>query len=283
MQDAGYLVSWISDRREAPILGSWILDHGQARSAITLILIFWADLRFTSLQGFLGIYEINYFWSVTITLITIVGLINCFNLVDGIDGLAAGVSSVSLIAMGVWFGIVGQNELMMISFILASALISFIPYNVYGHTNKIFLGDTGSLTIGFIIAYLILKFNQVNLSLPPEYMLKSAPAISIAIVFVPLFDTIKVFILRMAKGKHPFSPDKQHAHHTLLNLGLNHAQTSMYLVGLNAAFILIAFSASYLGTTALFFLLLIQGLVVFFIPSAIKRKKENKPIFRVIS
>ena len=145
MQDAGYLVSWISDRREAPILGSWILDHGQARSAIALIIIFWANLRFTSLQGFLGIYEINYFWSVTITLITIVGLINCFNLVDGIDGLAAGVSSVSLIAMGVWFGIVGQNELMMISFILAGALLSFIPYNVYGHTNKIFLGDTGSL------------------------------------------------------------------------------------------------------------------------------------------
>ncbi len=213
-----------------------------------------------------------------ITLITIVGLINCFNLVDGIDGLAAGVSSVSLLALGLWFGYVGQNELMMISFILAGSLLSFIPYNVYGHTNKIFLGDTGSLTIGFIIAYLILKFNQVNLSLPPEYVLKSAPAISIAIVFVPLFDTIKVFILRMAKGKHPFSPDKQHAHHTLLALGLNHAQASMYLVGLNAAFILIAFSASYLGTTALFFVLLIQGLVVFFIPSAIKRKKENKPI-----
>ncbi len=242
------------------------------------IIIFWANLRFTSLQGFLGIYEINYFWSVTITMITIVGLVNCFNLIDGIDGLAAGMSSLSLVALGLWFGIVGQNELMMISFILASALLSFIPYNIYGHSNKIFMGDTGSLTIGFIIAYLILKFNQVNLSLPPEYMLKSAPAISIAIVFVPLFDTIKVFILRMAKGKHPFSPDKQHAHHILLCLGLTHAQTSLYLVGLNAAFILIAFNASYLGTTALFFILLIQGMVVFFIPSAIKRKKENKPI-----
>ncbi|MEI6886474.1 MAG: MraY family glycosyltransferase [Bacteroidota bacterium] len=244
------------------------------------IIIFWANLRFTSLQGFLGIYEINYFWSVTITLITIVGLTNCFNLIDGIDGLAAGVSSVSLVAMGLWFGFVNQHELMMISFILASALLSFIPYNVYGHTNKIFLGDTGSLTIGFIIAYLVLKFNQVNLSLPPEYVLKSAPAISIAIVFVPLFDTIKVFILRIFKGKHPFTPDKQHAHHTLLCLGLSHAQTSMYLVGLNAAFIFVAFGASSLGTTALFFVLLVQGVIVFFIPRAIKRKKGNKPILQ---
>ena len=244
------------------------------------IIIFWANLRFTSLQGFLGIHEINYFWSVTITLITIVGLTNCFNLIDGIDGLAAGVGSVSLIALGVWFGIVGQHELMMISFILASTLISFIPYNVFGQSNKIFLGDTGALTLGFIIAYLILKFNQVNLSLPPEYMLKSAPAISIAIVFVPLFDTIKVFIVRIFKGKHPFTPDKEHAHHTLLCLGLSHAQTSLYLVGLNAAFIFIAFSASYLGTTALFFILLIQGVVVFFIPRAVKRKKENKPILQ---
>jgi len=244
------------------------------------IIIFWANLRFTSLQGFLGIYEINYFLSVTISLITIVGLTNCFNLIDGIDGLAAGVSSVSLLALGFWFGYVGQKELMLISFILAGSMIGFIPYNIFGHSNKIFMGDTGALTTGFIIAYFILKFNQVNLSLTPEFAFNSAPAISIAIVFVPLFDTIKVFVLRLMKGKHPFSPDKQHAHHTLLCLGLNHAQTTLYLVGLNAAFILGAFSGSYLGTTTLFFLLLVLGMVVFFIPRAIKRKHENRSIFQ---
>ena len=168
------------------------------------IVIFWADLRFTSLQGFLGIYEINYFWSVSLTMLTIVGLTNCFNLIDGIDGLAAGISSVSLITLGSWFGYVGQYELMLISFILASSMVSFIPFNVFGRTNKIFMGDAGSLTAGFIIACLIIKFNQVNLTLPKVYFMQNAPAISIAIVLVTLFDNLKVYLLRISKGKHPF-------------------------------------------------------------------------------
>jgi UDP-N-acetylmuramyl pentapeptide phosphotransferase/UDP-N-acetylglucosamine-1-phosphate transferase len=243
------------------------------------ILIFWADLRFTNLQGFLGIYEINYFWSVCITLITIVGLTNCFNLIDGIDGLATGVSVVSLVSLGLWFFFVGQSGLMMISFILAACLLSFVPFNVFGKENKIFLGDTGSLTAGFIVAFLIIKFNQVNLTLAPVLMLKSAPALSIAIVFVPLFDTLRVFAIRVINKRNPFSPDKLHAHHTLLSLGLNHAQTSLFLVCLNVATIFLAYSTSSLGTTALVFILLSLGIVVFFIPCALRRMKQNKPIF----
>jgi len=244
------------------------------------IVIFWADLRFTSLQGFLGIYEINYFWSVSLTMLTIVGLTNCFNLIDGIDGLAAGISSVSLITLGSWFGYVGQYELMLISFILASSMISFIPFNVFGRTNKIFMGDAGSLTAGFIIACLIIKFNQVNLTLPPESFLQSAPAISIAIVLVPLFDTLKVSILRISKGRHPFSPDKTHAHHTLLYLGLSHPLTSLYLCVLNIAFIVVSFSESHLGTTTLFFLIVIQGVIMFAIPDAIKWRKRINQTFQ---
>lgn len=243
------------------------------------ILIFWADLRFTNLQAFLGVYEINYFWSVCITIITIVGLTNCFNLIDGIDGLATGVSVVSLVSLGLWFFFVGQSGLMMISFILAACLLSFIPFNVFGKENKIFLGDTGSLTAGFIVAFLIIKLNQVNLGLAPSLFLQSAPAISIAIVFVPLFDTLRVFAIRVINKRNPFSPDKLHAHRTLLSLGLNHAQTSLFLVCLNVATIFLAFSTSSLGTTALVFILLSQGIVVFFIPCALRRMKQNKPIF----
>jgi len=245
------------------------------------IIIFWANVRFTSLQGFLGIHEINYFWSVMITLITIVGLTNCFNLIDGIDGLAPGLSIVSLLTLGIWFRIIDQSELMMISFILAGALIAFIPHNVFGRKNKIFQGDTGSLTTGFIIAFLIIKFNQLNLSISPEYFLQSAPAISVAIVFVPLFDTLRVFILRLSKNRSPFMPDKLHAHHALISLCLTHTQTSFILVCLNAMFILLAFMTSPLGTTADVFILLITGIVLFYIPAAIKRKKQHKPMFSV--
>jgi UDP-N-acetylmuramyl pentapeptide phosphotransferase/UDP-N-acetylglucosamine-1-phosphate transferase len=167
----------------------------------------------------------------------------------------------------------------MISFILAACLLSFVPFNVFGKENKIFLGDTGSLTAGFIVAFLIIKFNQVNLTLAPVLMLKSAPALSIAIVFVPLFDTLRVFAIRVINKRNPFSPDKLHAHHTLLSLGLNHAQTSLFLVCLNVATIFLAYSTSSLGTTALVFILLSLGIVVFFIPCALRRMKQNKPIF----
>jgi len=250
-----------------------------------LIIIIWADIRLTNLGGFLGVWEISYFWSLTITLLTIVGLTNCFNLVDGIDGLASGLGILSLLSLGFWFKFIGENELMMLSFILVGALMGFVPFNIFGKGNKIFMGDTGSLTIGFIISYLIIKFNQINSNpdLSSINLLRAAPAISIAVVFVPLFDTLRVFVLRLYQRKSPFSPDKIHSHHTLLALGLNHVKTSLFLIFVNAGFILLAFSLSYLGTTILLSLLLLSGFIIFYLPCILLRKRDKKPVFTLFS
>ncbi|MDD4603617.1 MAG: MraY family glycosyltransferase [Bacteroidales bacterium] len=240
------------------------------------LMIFWADIRLSNLQGFFGIYEINMGWSVALTLLTIVGLTNCFNLIDGIDGLASGLGGLSLVTMGICFWFTGHIELAQISFILVAALIAFIPFNLYGKSNKIFMGDTGSLTMGFIISVMIIKFNQVLPGTGSSFAFTALPALSIAIVFIPLFDTLRVFIIRICKRKNPFSPDKIHTHHVFLGLGLSHGQTSLVLVGLNLGFILLAFFSAQLGTTILLFILFLSGIVIFSVPCARLRRKQRK-------
>ncbi|MEI7980367.1 MAG: MraY family glycosyltransferase [Bacteroidota bacterium] len=240
------------------------------------ILVFMGDIRFTSLHGFLGIKEISYLWSVLLTMVTIIGVTNCFNLIDGVDGLAAGLGSTSLIALALWFGLTGQFNLMLLCIILTGALLAFLPFNLRSNGRKMFMGDTGSLGLGFIMAYLLIEFNQTNIGITYPYDLVSAPAVSIGNVFVPVFDTLRVFCLRIMKRKSPFCADKIHTHHNLLELGLSHGQTSLLLVTLNAGFIILSFYSHYLGTTTLLLVLLSLGTVIFFLPNLrIKGKKQE--------
>lgn len=242
------------------------------------ILVFLGNIRFTHLHGFLGFNEISYGWSVVITLVTIVGLSNCFNLIDGVDGLAAGLSGSSLLALALWFGFEKHYELMSLALILASAILAYLPFNLRNKGKKIFMGDTGSLGIGFVMAFFIIEFNQVNIGITYPYDLISAPAVSIGIVFVPVFDTLRVMLIRIMKRKSPFSPDKIHTHHNLLALGLNHHQTSLSLVVLNICFILLSFYSQYLGSTLLLTVLLALGAIIFFLPCVSVRMKERQAI-----
>lgn len=253
---------------------AWKKIAGQALAAG--ILIFVGDVRFTDLHGFLGVGEIGYGLSVVITLITIVGLTNCYNLIDGVDALAAGLGSTGLTALAIWFGINGYQGLMMVSVILTASLIAFIPFNLRNNKRKIFMGDTGSMPLGFVIAFLIIQFNQLNIGATAPYDLISAPAISIGIAFVPVFDTLRVMLLRLLKQKSPFCADRNHMHHKFLALGLSHGQTSLLLALLNVGFILLSFFSQYLGTTLLLCVLLITGIVVFALPTMAFNAKRRR-------
>ena len=242
------------------------------------IMVFLGNIRFTHLHGFLGFDEISYGWSVIITMVTIVGLSNCFNLIDGVDGLAAGLSCTSLMALALWFGLVGHYELMSLALILSSAILAYLPFNLRNKGKKIFMGDTGSLGIGFVIAFLIIEFNQVNIGIIYPYDLISAPAVSIGIVFVPVFDTLRVMLIRILNKKSPFSADKIHTHHNLLELGFNHHQTSLSLVLLNIGFIVFSFFSHALGSTLLLAVLLSLGMLIFFLPWVSVRMKKRQAI-----
>lgn len=225
---------------------------------VVSILIFLGDIRFSSFYGFLGIYELPYVVSILVSTFIFIVIINCINLVDGIDGLASGLS---ILFSGIFiYAFYTTNTLghLLIATSLLGSLIPFFIYNVFSKKNKLFMGDTGALILGVIFTILIVEFNK--LSNTDSFILTAAPAMSIAILFVPLYDTLQVFVIRVFKNRSPFSPDKNHLHHRLLNLGFNHLQTTSLLVILNAFIIVIGYFLQPIGILALSLVLLLIGL-----------------------
>ncbi len=206
----------------------------------TLLIVVGEDIRITSFQGLFGLYEIPVWASYMLSLFTIVVITNSFNLIDGIDGLAGGIGFIITLTFGLWFNFIDQVSWAIISLGLAGALFGFLIFNY--NPAKIFMGDSGSLTTGFLIAVLSIKFIELNNPVVQNlYKINTAPVIAIAILIIPLFDTIRVFTVRVLKRKSPFAADRNHIHHLLLNTGLDHKQVSMLMYIVNIGFILIAF------------------------------------------
>jgi UDP-GlcNAc:undecaprenyl-phosphate/decaprenyl-phosphate GlcNAc-1-phosphate transferase len=220
----------------APIkkLGSQVL-------ASSLVVI-GSDLRITDFFGIFGIQEIPYVWSVLFTIFLFVALINSFNLIDGIDGLAGGIGMISSGGFGLWFILNDYWSLACLSLSLSASLFAFLRYN-FSDTSKIFMGDTGSLIVGYIVTILAVKFVQLNVSANYTFnsSLINAPVIAIVLLGVPIFDTLRVFGLRIIKGKSPFKADRLHLHHLLVDNGLSHIATSLTLYGITIALTLFTY------------------------------------------
>ena len=204
----------------------------QILAALSVVLGgFWIN----DLQGVLGIHEIPWYLGMPLTILVAVFVMNAYNLIDGIDGLCSGLSAFSLGLIGLWF--VFNNLLFygMMSFAILGVLSVFFCMNVFGTKNKIFMGDTGSLTLGFIIVFLGFKFYWFSTN--SDVMTFQNPLASIlGVTFVPLFDTVRVFLLRISKGLSPFYPDKNHIHHKFLLVGFGHRSSSMCIVALQAIY-----------------------------------------------
>ncbi len=230
---------------------------------VIFILIFLGDFRFSNLGGFLGIYEITYFPSVAISAFVFIVLINCINLIDGVDGLASGLSITISLIFAIFFYDHKSIAYTLVAISLLGALIPFFIYNVFGKKNKLFMGDTGALIIGVISVVLVVEFNELSASTASQlFDITAAPAMSIALFFIPLYDTLQVFTLRIFKGKSPFSPDKNHLHHRLLRLGLNHVQTSLTLIAINLSVFILSYFMQFIGVLALSLFILGIGLII---------------------
>lgn len=257
---------------------------------VAFYLVILGNYRITDLHGILGIHHISSIAAIAISVIVIVGIINALNLIDGIDGLASGLGILISGIMGIMFLNVGDYLYALTCFSLTGSLIAFFLYNVFGSTNKIFMGDTGSLILGTIIAVITIHFNE------SYFMAKDAafgsPALSLAIILVPVTDTLRVFAIRIRQKRSPFSPDMNHIHHKVLQLTHgNHLYASMIIIGVNALLILLTYSLiDFVTTSVLFFLVLITGFVLAYVPVFIlkiqgrNRKenikiKENKSVF----
>ncbi len=244
------------------------------------ILVFKANIKITSLYGIFNIYEMNEYVAVILSIFTIFIIINAFNLIDGINGLAGSIAVLISITLGTWFLLVDRMDMAMVAFSLIGATIAFLNYNFT--PAKIFMGDTGSLLLGLICSILTLKFIEYNgdakmVAEHPEFVIKSAPAVAIGILILPLFDTLRVFITRMLKGKSPFYPDKTHIHHLLLDCNFSHMGGTIILVLTNLFFIIIAYTLQDLGSLNLIILLLVLASLstgfLYFLAQQTKKRK----------
>lgn len=219
------------------------------------ILIFQADVRISSLYGLFGVHGIPYLVSVALSFFTIITLINAVNLIDGINGLSAGIGTIVCSTLGFWFFANEMYPQAMLAAGMVGALLGFLRYN--WTPAKIFMGDTGSLILGLMCTILIVDFIEANNT---KVIVMSVPAVAVAILIIPVFDTARVFTLRVMQGRSPFSADRGHLHHLLLDLGLSHLQASATLCLTNIGFIVLAFCLQSIGT--LYLLLIVFGLAV---------------------
>ena len=257
-----------------------------AQLLVAGILIFLGHFRFTNLHGFLGIESISLIPSILLTGFVMIVFINAFNLIDGIDGLAAGLSIFSASVFGVWFFLSGHFEYSIVSFSLVGALIGFFFYNVFGIRNKIFMGDTGSLILGTILAVLVVQFNEFNIDRSTPHFITAAPAVSFGILIYPLMDTLRVFTIRIIQKKSPFSADKNHTHHRLLALGMGHGITTFIILVVNAAFTFAVLNFQWMGIIGLMIFNTVVGGMLLLVPSYIVSSKnlitEEDPYQKII-
>lgn len=246
---------------------------GQLFAAFVLVEL--ADTRLTSLYGIFGIYELSAIPSLLLSVFTVIVIINAFNLIDGINGLSASLGILISTSFGIWFYMTGQFQLATLAFALTGATIAFLKYNIT--PARIFMGDTGAMLVGIISAGLAIQFIELQHHLTDEALLfHAAPAVAIGLLIIPLFDLLRVFILRIAKGRSPLSPDRSHVHHLLLEIGMNHMQATATLVLVNVAFILVVALLDHLGNMML--LLIILSLALAFtgiLTFALRRKKTR--------
>ena len=240
------------------------------------LLIAFSGVRLTGFNGFLGIHELPLAAQYTLTVLAITGITNAFNLIDGIDGLAGGLGFMSLLTLGLFLTFSGDGNYAVIAFALGGGLLGFLYYNF--NPARIFMGDTGSLVLGFIVSVLCIRLIQINLGMP-EPVVPHSPVFALGIVAIPVFDTLRVFALRIWQGKSPFDPDKNHIHHVLTNNGWTHQFTAKIICVVHSVILVVSYFLKSFSQFAGFLTLLGLLLVTVFIfqrlrPPGSLNKKE---------
>lgn len=221
---------------------------------------------------FLG--KIPFWIGMPATIGATVYLTNAMNLIDGIDGLASGLSSISLLVIMVLNIICGNIAWAMMSAAFLGVILAFFYYNVFNKENKIFMGDAGSLTVGFTLSFLILHFWQHNGVWNPHF--HNVGIIAVSTLVIPLFDVVRVFFLRIRNGRNPFLPDKSHIHHKLLRTGLSPRKTMVTILLLDLCIIAINYLlASCLSQTLMVLLNIILFTSIHLVINVFIHKKEH--------
>ena len=207
-----------------------------------IAMIGFADRRITHLHGLLGIEQIGILPSYLLSFLVLVAVINAINLIDGIDGLASGLGMLYCLFFAIYFSLAGETPWAIMAVSLIGSLAVYFCFNVFGGSQKIFMGDSGSLLLGYVLSAFVFHFCEINAyhTVPDTLHMSAAPAVALCLMTVPIFDTIRVSFTRIKHHKSPFLPDRNHIHHLLLRTGLNHIQTTGILIFVSLWFMALA-------------------------------------------
>ncbi len=258
------------------IIGTSPVKKLFANILVGLILVLMGDIRITGLHGIFGVEDIPVWGSVFLSLFTYIVVVNAMNLIDGVDGLAAGVGFIASSVFGIWFVFANDYTLASLSFSLSGALLGFLIFNF--SPAKIFMGDSGSLIIGMFICVLSIKLIEFPLDRLDNFWVHiSKPVFVVAALSYPLTDTLRIFIIRAAKGQSPFAADRNHLHHKLLDCGYSHIKT-VIIIYISSMLTIAASLLSYFlnPSLALFAVIGCGVLFILFVHLSYKNSLKNK-------
>lgn len=236
-----YLIGVLDDIKEMKAVHKFII---QGAAAFVFPL---CNLIINDLHGLFGIHEIPFMLAYPLTVFVILLIVNAMNLIDGIDGLSSGLSFIILCSFGVLYFVLNGSNFSILSFSLAGAVLAFFLYNMFGKVggNKIFMGDSGSLFLGYVIAYLAIKYQMSNGLVFPYR--ENSLLISFTLLIIPTFDVIRVAICRLIQHKGIFSPDKTHIHHRIMQTGISMHWTLLTIIILFTAMCSLNFGLDIFG------------------------------------
>ena len=237
-----------------------------------LVVIHLGEMQIDSMHGVLGVYELPDFVATLFTVFVVIVITNGFNLIDGVDGLAGGVGVISATSFGFIAVMMDQTDIAIIAFSLVGALLAFLRFNF--NPAKIFMGDTGSLVVGMILSVLAINTIRYGLVTEDFRFPNKGPLMAIVFLAVPLFDTLRVFVVRASKRKGPLRAGRDHIHHALLDLGFDHKTTTLTLYFTSIALIIGTYFLLELNVNLSIAILAFVSYLLLILPFYLLRRKK---------
>lgn len=199
---------------------------------MVLCLAFFGGFCMDDFHGLFGIYEIPFQVATPLTVFAAVGIINAINLIDGVNGLSSGFCVMACILFGAFFYVVGNVPMALLASVSAGALIPFFFHNVFGQKSRMFIGDSGTLAMGVVMSVFICEVLRHDAVYALDDRIGLIP-FTLAVLCIPVFDTLRVMSTRILHRTSPFHADKTHLHHMFIQLGCSHLMTTLAILTLN--------------------------------------------------
>ncbi len=236
-----------------------------AQVLVGLILIVSGGFAIHDFGGLFGLFNLSNWVAISFSLFVFIVVVNAVNLIDGIDTLAGGYGLLAAGVGAMWFHATGQPHFFIMCMAMGGSLTGFLIFNI--SPARIFIGDSGSLVLGMVVYIIATSIMSTPADMVPElWAQRSLPVLAMTTLSYPLVDTLRIFSLRTLAGRSPFSPDRNHIHHRILQLGFTHLQTAFILHTYTAAMVALGFLIPEMAPTKAFLILLGTA---FMLPAAV--------------